>query len=338
MDTQSLQRIKDIIGKAQEIAIAVGPNPSVDDMAAGLSLSLALNAVNKKTTVVSPTEPIVELSNLVGIDKVQTSFSGSSSAGDLIVSFPYREGDIEKVSYTIDAGFLNIVVKAGEQGLSFTPQDVRFSQGSSGNAELIFVVGTPRLQDITGLFNPETVQSATIINIDNREENEGFGNVVLVSPRFSSVSEQVSDLLLSLGLDFDQDIAQNLMGGISFATGNFQDPKTSYVAFEIASILMKKGARRLSPIGGGGAASRLDRRPSPFDTSYTPSAAPIAPTTAAPSKPRFSPSRDDWQPNPLPPQPQPAPQVQVNEQDKKDINNPPADWLTPKVYKGSSIS
>src|SRR5438477_224117 len=138
MDNQSLQQIKDTIGKAQEIAIAVGSNPSVDDMAAALSLYLVLNAVNKRATVACPTEPTVELSNLVGIDRVQTSFSGGQT-GDLIVSFPYREGEIEKVSYTIDGGFLNIVVKAGEQGLSFSPQDVRYSQGGSGNPDLLFV-------------------------------------------------------------------------------------------------------------------------------------------------------------------------------------------------------
>jgi len=32
-------------------------------------------------------------------------------SGDLVVPFPYREGEIEKVSYTRDDNFLNIVVR-----------------------------------------------------------------------------------------------------------------------------------------------------------------------------------------------------------------------------------
>ena len=58
------------------------------------------------------------------------------------------------------------------------------------------------------------------------------------------MSEQVADLLLSLGYDFDADTAQNLLNGISAATNNFQSPATSYLAFEIAAILLRKGAKR----------------------------------------------------------------------------------------------
>ncbi|MBU4099385.1 hypothetical protein KJ980_07085, partial [Patescibacteria group bacterium] len=101
MDNAIVQKIKDAISNNDNIAIIVGKNPSIDEMAAALSLYLLLKE-NKKVTIVCPTQPIVELSNLVGIDKVATRLEGGE--GDLVVSFPYVEGEVEKVSYTLESG------------------------------------------------------------------------------------------------------------------------------------------------------------------------------------------------------------------------------------------
>ena len=112
MDNQTLQKLRDAITKSNAIGIAVAPNPNLDQMAAALSLAMLLKEANKTAAVASPTDPIVEISNLVGINKVQKTLGGGSgSAGDLIVSFPYLEGEIEKVSYTLENGFLNITLR-----------------------------------------------------------------------------------------------------------------------------------------------------------------------------------------------------------------------------------
>src|SRR6266566_5630360 len=126
MDNAISQKIKEAIGKSNTIGIVVGKDPSLDGMAAALSMYLLLREANKKVSIASPSEPIVEISSLVGIDKVQSSLGGE--AGDLIVSFPYVEGEIEKVSYTLEDGLLNIIVKAAEQGLTFEDKDVRYTR------------------------------------------------------------------------------------------------------------------------------------------------------------------------------------------------------------------
>src|SRR3989338_10841007 len=99
MDNQPIQSIREILDRNEQIAIAVGKNPSIDEMGAALALYLSLAAYNKKVTIASPTDPIVELSNLIGINKVKSSLA--TDGGDLVVSFPYKEGEIEKVSYTL---------------------------------------------------------------------------------------------------------------------------------------------------------------------------------------------------------------------------------------------
>lgn len=243
MEEKTLQKLKELIANNEKIAIAVGKNPSIDEMGAALSLYLSLKASNKNVVVACPTEPLVEVSSLVGIDKVKTIFA--SDGADLVVSFPYKEGEIEKVSYTLEDGDLNIIVKAGSNGLSFAEKDVRYKRGGGSSlSSLLFVIGTPRLSDLGKLFDPELLKETTVVNIDNKVDNQGFGDIVLVSPRFSSVCEQIANLINFLGLPLDIDGAQNLLSGISFATDNFQKPTTSFLAFEMAGVLLKKGAVR----------------------------------------------------------------------------------------------
>ncbi len=241
MDQASIQTIQDILARNESLGIAVGKNPSLDEMGAALALYLSLKELGKNVTIAAPSDPLVEISNLVGINKVKKSLE--SEGGDLVVAFPYQEGEIEKVSYTLENGFLNIIVKASGEGLSFSEQDVQYKRSGSV-PQALFVVGVPRLSDLGNLFDTEALKNVTIVNIDNKSDNQGFGEVVLVSSEFSSVSEQVANLIESLGLPLDMDAAQNLMSGISYATDNFQSQKTSVAAFEQAAKLMQKGARR----------------------------------------------------------------------------------------------
>lgn len=386
MDTNIQARVHDFIQKNEKIAVAVGKNASLDDMAAALTLFLGLMQLGKKASIASTTQPLVEHSSLIGIDRVKGSFEGDG--GDLIVSFPYREGEIEKVSYTLESGFLNIVVKAGEQGLLFKEQDVRYSRGG-GVPQVLFIVGTPRLSDLGSLFNPEALKDTTIVNIDNRTDNQGFGDVMLVSQTASSVSEIIGELLISLGIDIDVDMSQNLLSGISVGTDNFQSPKTTSLAFEMAASFMKKGAirQRLQPVAqnedrvssfmpeqmlsqGVGARSGVRTQLNGQQIPQAPSMPmPTMPRPQRMPMPRPMPRPQPMmQPQPTMPMQQQAPmqhspfpqqrvqqnqtqgQSQQSDQDLDQIRNdiqaqtqnqampqkPPSDWLTPKVYKGSS--
>jgi nanoRNase/pAp phosphatase (c-di-AMP/oligoRNAs hydrolase) len=327
MENASLQRIQDVLQKSNSIAVTVGKNPSIDDMGAALALYLSLQAMGKNVTIVCVSEPIVEISNLVGIDKVKTKYEAESA--DLVVAFPYREGEIEKVSYTLENGYLNIVVKAGEQGLTFAEQDVKYTRGNDNQLDLLFVVGSQRISDINDIFDVGMLKNVTVVNIDNKQDNQGYGDIVLVSPRFSSVSEQIAQILSDIKAPVDTDIAQNLFDGIMFATDNFQSQKTSFLAFEMAAILMRQGAVRsvrqpvsglipvpLQPQGQRRVAQQLQPQE---------------------RKPQFEQRRQQIH--------QPTQQVLPNQRFQQSQpqqpkhnqqQNPPTDWLTPKVYKGSS--
>jgi hypothetical protein len=322
MDNLTLEKIKDLLSKNENIGIAVGKNPGIDEMAAALSLYIALSQVSKNVTVASPTEPIVEVSSLVGIDKVKKSLSGGEN-GDLTVSFPYREGEIEKISYTLEEGKLNILVKAGENGLSFNEQDIEYKREGAAPG-LVFVVGTPRISDLGTAFEIETFKDSKIINIDYKPENQGFGDIPLIGKSASSVSELMANFIASLGLKIDVDVASNLLTGIISATENFQSPSTSSLAFETAALLLKKGAVRkttstrdtrevsdnsfFSPVSN--AASAKLSQPTPSFSQTSPFAKASADETFGTEEKK--------------------PEIKVDE------DNPPEDWLSPKIYKGST--
>ncbi len=335
MDNQAHNKIKDLLSQHNQIGVVLSRNPQVDHAAAGLALYLALRQMGKQIVVASPTPPTVEISNLVGIDKVKNTLG--TDGADLTVAFPYKDGEIEKVSYTLENGYLNIVVKAGDKGLSFQDKDIQFKRAEGKVPPLMFFVGVARLTDLGNMFNPDAFKDTTIVNIDNRPDNQGFGEVVMVSPKFSSVSEQIAHLLSQVeAVDIDQDIAQNLLSGISHATNDFQDTKTSYLAFEMAGVLMRKGAIR----------QRTSQKEDAKDSNaaffpYQPQRTQPAQQPRPQQFPRPSFPKPFQQSQPQAPQSQPTqPQQQRSAQDnngQQPQRQAPSDWLTPKVYKGSTV-
>ncbi len=365
--TAIYQQIKDALDKNEKVSIIVGKNPSIDQMAAALGLYLALQAASKQVSIASPTEPLVEVSNLVAIDKVKQAI-GSGEGGDLVVSFPYKtlengEGEIQKVSYTIEEGFLNIVVKASESGLSFTEKDVRYKRGGSVSP-LLFIVGTSRLSDLGGLFDPNALKDVTVVNVDNKRENQGFGDIILVSQDASSVSEIVGDLLLSLNLPVDVDIAQNLLSGILSGTDNFQKQNTTAVAFELSGVFLRKGAvrsvpampsQRLPEFRAVPDMGRVQKPPLPqqqhqqpqqrFDQKFAApqqgldedfTQQPYFPPMPLPQPQRSTQHQQQQGPAQGQGQRNPKDQQQNERQKDQGGRKPPPDWLMPKVYRGSS--
>ncbi|MFH1186839.1 MAG: hypothetical protein V1697_01550 [Candidatus Levyibacteriota bacterium] len=337
MDTFTFKQIKDLLNTANTFGIVAGKNPSLDDMGAALSLYLALVSSGKTVSIAAPDQPIVEISNLVGINKVKTSLG--ISGGDLVVSFPYKDGEIEKVSYTLENELLNIIVKAGPQGLNFSQKDIKFTSGASNTPNILFTIGSPRLTDFSTIFDVADLKDTKVINIDNKSENQGFGDVVLVDPKASSVSEIIASLILFLGLPMDQDISQNLLSGISFTTNDFQNPETSSLAFEMAGALIRNGARRTSLVRQRATnfePSQTVQRPQQQTTQSSEEVMERLRKQIIESQKR--------QEEKLSNQPEIAPAAKKTDEvtpieqveKEKQIENPPEDWLAPKIYKGST--
>jgi len=228
------------------IGILLGERMNLDTAGAALGLYLSLKEAGKNPQIISVKEPIVEIANLVGIDKVKKSFSGNSNR--VVVSLPYIKGEIGKVSYKEENDRINFYLTAveGRSITSYDTNDINLIWDGS-MPDVIFVFGVSNASQVTSYIGSSN--SVKIVNIDNN--GESFGDISLVNNSFSSVSEVVAKIIKELRLPVNIDIAQNLLDGILYGTRNFTKPNTSPYAFESAGILMQAGAARMDNRNSG---------------------------------------------------------------------------------------
>ena len=68
--TQEISLLRGFLDQANDLGIVIGSHQSLDTVASALALYLSLSQSGKKVQIISKKEPTVEVSNLVGINKV----------------------------------------------------------------------------------------------------------------------------------------------------------------------------------------------------------------------------------------------------------------------------
>ncbi|HRN96185.1 MAG TPA: hypothetical protein PLD54_01930 [Candidatus Levybacteria bacterium] len=329
--SQLIPQVKELLQGADSIGILVTEFQSLDKVGAGLALFLALQEAGKNVQIVSKKDPLVEISNLVGIDKLSRSFDGVTKK--LVVSLPYYEGEVEKVSYNIEGNRLNInLFAAKDKGISFSEKDVDFIRSGS-NPSVIVTIGIRKEEEMAGLVAPDT--NVKIIRLDTVVPQQDFGEITLADSEFSSISEIVTMLIREMGLPVDADISQNLMDGVVFATNNFSAQNTSSAAFASAAYLLAHNARRKTATQSRSGEQKKPRqeapsRSNPQQSEVIEQSAPKEDTQIPMSeqnKPSFSEA---------PVQATPVQSEQVQDEPGKS-DEVPSDWFVPKVFKSSKV-
>jgi len=323
--SDQINQLRTLIDGAKEGIIVVTKNPSLDAMASSLALYLSLTSKGKNLQIISPTTTTVEFSHLIGVDKVKNHLNGSGNGRNLIISFPYQEGSIEKVSYNIENDTFNLVIEPREGYTTITPEMIQYSY-SGGNIDFIITVGVEKLTDLDYLYsnNQTAFSNHPIVNIDIDTKNQRFGRINIIETGVSSLSELTLSLISNLGFNLDNDIATNLLYGITAGSQNFSSEKTSASTFEMAALCLRNGARKpkLYPQN-----TSPQLRTEPFFAKPQPNYQKPFPSNFEPNqtvKPKQS--------KPFPKSPPPSQSTKQNNQ-----NEAPPDWLKPKIYKGSTL-
>ncbi|MFH2104936.1 MAG: DHH family phosphoesterase [Parcubacteria group bacterium] len=81
-----------------------------------------------------------------------------------------------------------------------------------------------------------------IINIDHHHDNPRYGTINLVEDKSSSTAEIVYNVIKSLSMRVDQQIATCILNGIFVDTDSFKNPNTSIETLRITSDLLSRGA------------------------------------------------------------------------------------------------
>lgn len=234
--------LKSIIDSAKEVLILMPANPKFDEVAASLSLYLALSG--EKTVNISSSSPMtVEFNRLVGVNKVKTEL-GNKNLTVTIVDYPAK--NIEKVSYDIVNDEFRLLVVPKEGVMAPGEDQIRFSYSGSG-ADVVIMVGGIKDTEFPDAASNELVNSKKVhIGTQAIVANPELGIMSFARPALS-LSELIASLIKETGLKLDADIATNLFAGLSRANGGLANPDVTAETLEIAAHLIRSGARRELP-------------------------------------------------------------------------------------------
>lgn len=310
---ESLAKAKELIQTAKSVAVVTHENPTFDSLGSSLALYLGLTSLGKSVSVVCPDPVTVELSNFIGADKVTNELGKKN----FIISLDYVDGSIEKVSYNIEGNKFNLVIEPRSGFEPFSADKVHYSYDGA-TADVVLVVDTIHLGGLKKLYegNQDFFAAKAIINLDRHPNNAQYGQVNLVDSGASSTAELAAELMATLGVKLITDIGTNLLNAVYAATSNFQNPNVTAMAFEVASVCLKAGAKRFAPAAGEGLPLTLTPGQAiPAVPRQPPQVAPQPVARPAVPPPPVTPAAPTAGPQP------PAPA--------------PADWLKPKIFKSS---
>ncbi len=238
--SDKIDDLKKLYTSSKSIVIFLAKDSSFDGIAAGLSLYLAFKKAQKEVSIYCSTPTVVENANLVAIDKIQNSIGNKN----LVISFDYVDGAIDRVSYNIEGDKFKLVIQPKEGKSALSSNKVAYSYSGLA-ADLVFTIDAKNLNDLgeVALKESEFFQKTKIVNISLRQ-NGKFASLNVATPGVFSLSELALSLFSSLSLQIDQDIATNILMGIEYASTSFSDPRLDATTFETVAYLLKQGAKR----------------------------------------------------------------------------------------------
>lgn len=362
-----LAEVKNQLGLAKKVVIASPAVINIDKLAAALALFLALKQAGKDVTVVTEGTLQVAHSNLYGVGEIKQSLP-PVSGGDLtltlegVVDNQGKVPALEKLDWYPEGHNLNLVFHVlPNQKFEPTKIDSKFSGASF---DLIFVVGANNLPELGNIYaqNAGVFNKSFIISIDN---NGNFGKANVVDPQASSVSEMMTHIISGLGLNYDQDIASNLIAGIYNATSNLTvnlkpdtfmalgfitqqggklpqlNPNAQPYPYDMSQFLPKEQPKQYGP---GQQIQPGVLQAKGADNFVTPQVVNDQSAFVLPSEPLQEAPQPLIQTEQSVNEPRSfAPQFSQNEErphgeaaysGNPETENPAPDWLTPKIFKG----
>lgn len=350
-------QLADIVHKGSAGVVLLPANPTMDALASATAIYLGLTKKGKNVTIACANVPE---NDIIGADKIQNTIA--TKGDNLIISFPYAEGSIDKVDYNIQGSQFNLIITPREGQPKLDASKVQYSY-AGGKIDFIITVDTPNLSNLGPLYteNQQEFQGKPIINIDRHLINGMYGTVNFVIKTSSSTSELAIKVLQILGCDIDKDIATNLYTGLTAATNFFSSYSVNAETFEAAANLLKQGAVKKNPARQQGnvqqsqAQNQPQVQPQQQTNQQPPQQAQVQPQQERRSfmRPPQNPFRQQPKNQPQQqPNQQPAQQVQPQQQQREQAptatplptndtaakdDKTPQDWLKPKIFRGGGL-
>lgn len=238
-DSNAKQQIVDRIKKSTNILVTVSRDPSVDELAAALSLTLMLNKLDKHATAVFSGVVPATMEFL----KPNKTFENTvDSLRDFIIALDKEKAD--RLRYKVEEDVVRIFITPYRTTLS--QDDLKFSQGDF-NVELIVALGVDQKDDLDSAITAHgrILHDAATVTINANSDKNSLGEVDWSDDKASSLCEMLMSLSEALKPNLlDEQIATALLTGLVSATERFRNDKTSPKVMTMAAQLMAAGANQ----------------------------------------------------------------------------------------------
>ncbi|HEY5442825.1 MAG TPA: hypothetical protein VIJ68_04765 [Candidatus Saccharimonadales bacterium] len=233
-EQQLIERLK----SANNVLVTVSRNPSVDQLASCIGLTLFLNKQGKHAAAVfSGQVP----STLEFLQPDETIEKNTDSLRDFIIALDKSKAD--KLRYKVEDNVVRIFITPYKTSIS--QDDLEFSEGDF-NVDVVVALGVRQQEDLDEAIvaHGRILHDATVASL-NTAPDGGLGSINWYDPQSSSLSELVTYLVEALDPEqLDNQIATALLTGIVSETERFSNDKTSSQTMSASAALMSAGANQ----------------------------------------------------------------------------------------------
>jgi hypothetical protein len=238
-DIKVKKQVVEKIKSSTNILIAVGKDPSVDDLSAAIGLATLLNKMDKHTTAIF-SGSVPAAINFLDPDKIFESTV--DSLRDFIIALDKEKAD--HLRYKVEGDVVKIFITPYRT--TITGDDLEFSQGDY-NVELVLALGVTNQDHLDTALSAhgQILHDATVLTFSVGEETSQLGTLDWHDSGASSLCEMIANISESLKSDkslLDKQIATALLTGIVASTERFSNTRTTAQVMTIAAQLMAAGA------------------------------------------------------------------------------------------------
>lgn len=235
VDSQALSALQ----KGKNVLVTVGTNPSVDELASALGLTLLLGQAGKHATAVfsGKIPPAIEF-----LDPEKTFEDSVDSLRDFIIALDKEKAD--KLRYKVEDEVVKVFITPYRTVIG--EKDLEFSQGDL-NVDVVVALGVEKKEELDKAITAHgrILHDATFITVNVGGAKTSIGAVNWDDAEASSIAEMLVRLGEQLGEDvFDSQISTAFLTGIVAETNRFSNEKTTPKVMTMSAQLMASGANQ----------------------------------------------------------------------------------------------
>jgi len=239
MENNTKSQVVERLKEAKNILVTVNANPTVDQLAAALGITLLMNKIDKRATAVFSGEIPSTLEFLSPEDTIETN---TDSLRDFIIALDKSKAD--KLKYKFEDEVVKVFITPYKTSL--TEADLSFSQGDF-NVDVVLALGVRDRDQLDKAITAHgrILHDATVIGVSNDYDPIEIGSLNWQDSEASSLCQMLASIASSLKKDaIDGQIATAFLTGIVAETERFSNDKTTPGVMSLSATLMSAGANQ----------------------------------------------------------------------------------------------